>query len=102
VKLALRPEPALSLAALRVVVPLLLLVAPGFREGVRVAAWEPARSAVPEGLGWFVSLVPIHPMLARAAQVVAAFSALCAVVGLRAELALAVLSLSAFYLYSIS
>jgi hypothetical protein len=36
--IALRPEPAAALAALRIVVPALLLLAPGFRHGVSVAS----------------------------------------------------------------
>jgi hypothetical protein len=100
--IALRPEPAILLAALRIVVPALLLLAPGFRQGVHVAAWDPARWVAPEGLGWFVNLVPIQPGLARAAQVVMAFSALCALVGVFARPALVSLTLSGFYLYSIA
>jgi hypothetical protein len=99
---ALRPEPALGLAALRIVVPALLLIAPGYAQGVDVARWDPARWVAPEGLGWFVSVVPIRPELARAAQVAVAFSGLCALVGVMARPALAVLSLSGFYLYSIA
>jgi hypothetical protein len=56
----------------------------------------------PEGLGWFVNLVPINPSLARAAQIVTAFSALCALVGVIARPALVVLTLSGFYLFSIA
>ncbi len=102
VKPALRREPALSLAALRVVVPAMVLLAPGFRQGVRVAAWSRARWVVPEGLHWFVAHVPISPSWALAAQVVTAFAALCAIVGVRARLALGVLTLSTFYLFSIA
>jgi hypothetical protein len=99
---ALRPEPAAALAALRIVVPALLLLLPGFRQGVSVAAWDPARWVAPEGLGWFVELVPIHPALARGAQVVTAFSALCAIVGVMARPALVALTLAGFYLFSIA
>lgn len=102
VKPALRPEPALSLAALRVVVPAMVLVAPGFRQGVRVAAWDPARWVVPEGLHWFVAYVPISPRWAIAAQVITAFCALCAIVGVRARAALFALTVSTFYLFSIA
>jgi len=100
--IALRPEPALGLAALRVVVPALLLIAPGFEQGFQVAGWDPARWVAPEGLRWFVDFVPIQPALARAAQIVTAFSALCALVGVMARPALVVLTLSGFYLYSIA
>jgi hypothetical protein len=98
----LHPEPAASLAALRIVVPAMILLAPGFREGVSVAGWDPARWVVPEGLGWFVQALPIGPKLARAAQVVTAFSALCAAVGVVTRPALVVLLVSAFYLFSIA
>jgi hypothetical protein len=36
---ALRPEPAAALAALRIVVPAVLLFAPGFHHGALVAAY---------------------------------------------------------------
>lgn len=101
-KPALRSEPALSLAALRVVVPAMVLLAPGFRQGVRVAAWAEARWVVPEGLHWFVAHVPISPRWALAAQVITAFAALCAIAGVRARISLGVLTLSAFYLFSIA
>jgi hypothetical protein len=100
--IALRPEPAAALAALRIVVPPLLLVAPGFWHGVAVAGWDPARWVVPEGLGWFVTLVPINSTLARGAQVVTAFSALCAMVGVVTRPALLALTLASFYLFSIA
>ena len=100
--IALRPEPAAALAALRIVVPALLLLAPGFQHGVVVAAWDPARWVVPEGLGWFVNLLPINPTLARLAQIVTAFSAFCALAGVMARPALVALTLSSFYLFSIA
>jgi hypothetical protein len=99
---ALRPEPAAALAALRIVVPAVLLFAPGFHHGVLVAAWDPARWVAPEGLGWFVSCLPINPLLARVAQIVTAFSALCAVAGVMARPALVALAISSFYLFSIA
>jgi hypothetical protein len=97
----LRPEPALSLALLRVVVAALMPLAPGFREGARVAAWAPERWIAPEGLGWFVRHVPIGGAAATAAQVVVAFAALCAIAGIRARLCFAVLAVAGFYLFAI-
>jgi hypothetical protein len=98
----LSPQPALSLAALRVVVPVMLLVAPGFSHGVQVAGWDPARFVVPEGLGWFVVIVPIDASWARGAQAIMLASAVLAALGAYARPALVVLTLSAFYLYSIA
>ena len=98
----LRPEPALSLAALRIVVPLMVLLAPGFREGVRVARWEPVRWVAPEGLGWFVAHVPIDARLAVVAELVMAASALMAVVGIYTRPALVTLTVATFYLFSIA
>jgi hypothetical protein len=98
----LRPEPALSLALLRVVVAALMPLAPGFREGARVAAWSPERWIAPEGLGWFVRHVPINGTLATAAQVVVAFAALCAIAGIRARLCFGVLAVVGFYLFAIA
>jgi len=97
----LRPEPALTLALLRVVVAGLMPLAPGFREGARIARWAPARWIAPEGLGWFIRHVPINGALATAAQLVVAFAALCAIAGVRARLAFLVLSLAGFYLFAI-
>jgi hypothetical protein len=99
---ALRPEPALSLALLRVVVAGLMLIAPGFREGARVAARDPASFVVPEGLGWFVRVLPINAALAHAIEIVVAFAALCAMAGIRARLACGVLAVGGFYLYAIA
>ena len=98
----LRPQPALSLALLRVVVAALMPLAPGFREGARVAAWAPERWIAPEGLGWFVRHVPINGTLATAAQIIVAFSALCAIVGVRARLCFGVLAVAGFYLFAIA
>ncbi len=98
----MRPEPALSLALLRVVVPVVMLLSPGFRHGVDVAGWTPARWSVPEGLGWFVSFVPISESWARGAQAAVLFSAVLAALGVYARPALALLALSAFYLFSIA
>src|SRR5882672_10762078 len=96
------PEPALSLAALRIVVPLMVILAPGFREGVRVARWDPVRWVAPEGLGWFVAHVPIDARLAVVAQLVVTASALMAAVGVHARPALGVLCVGSFYLFSIA
>jgi hypothetical protein len=102
VKFALRPEPALSLALLRVVVPPLLLLAPGFRAAEDVATWDRARWVVPEGLGWFVRILPVSSSWVTLAQIVIAFCAFAAMLGYRARVCLGVLSVSAFYLYSIA
>ena len=98
----LRPEPALSLALLRVVVAALMPLAPGFREGARIAAWAPERWIAPEGLGWFVRHVPINGALATAAQIIVAFAALCAIAGVRARLCFGVLAVAGFYLFAIA
>ena len=100
--LRLRPEPALTLAALRIVVAALVPIAPGFREGARAAVRDPALWIAPEGLGWFVRHVPINGTLAIAAQVIVAFAAACAVAGVRARLCFGVLSVAGFYLYAIA
>src|SRR5258708_7631184 len=92
--------PALSLALLRILIPPFMLLAPGFREGARVAGWDRARWAVPEGLGWFVAHVPIRPGIAVTAQVIAVFAALHAILGFRARVALAALTVCSFYLYA--
>ncbi len=98
----LRPEAALSLASLRVVVPLLILVSPGMRNAESVAGYEPVRWIVPEGLGWFVALFPIAPGVVTAMKLVAAFAAFSAALGLRARLALGILGAGAFYVFSVA
>ena len=80
----------------------MMLLAPGFAAGVRVAGWDPARFVIPEGLHWFVAAVPINTSAARAAQGAMLFFAALAVLGLRARLMLLGLCLSAFYLFSIA
>ena len=95
-------EPAEPLALLRIVVPILVLLSPGLREGARVAGWDPALRVVPEGLHFFVAHVPIRADLARAVEAVTVFAALCAAVGVRARVALVALTAGAFYLFSIA
>jgi hypothetical protein len=94
-------EPAEQLAALRVVVPAIVLATHEVRFARELAAAPAAVRLAPEGLGWFAAHVPISPPIALAAQTLCAFSALAAMVGLRARPALAVMTLSAFYLFAI-
>jgi hypothetical protein len=97
-----RREPAVTLAALRVVVCGLVLLAPGLREGVRAAALDPALRVAPEGLGWFAAHAPIGARLATFVEVVTAFAALLALVGIRPRPALVVMTLGATYLYALA
>jgi hypothetical protein len=96
------PEPAAQLAALRIVVPAMILLCPETRHGPRIAAGPAALRVAPEGLEWFVAHVPITPAVATIAQAACAFAALCAVVGIWARPALAVMTVAAFYLFAIS
>jgi hypothetical protein len=95
-------ESAAQLAALRIVVPAMILVCPETRHAPEIAASPAALRFPPEGLGWFVAHVPITPAVATLAQAVCVFSALCAAVGLKARHALVAMTLSAFYLFSLS
>ncbi len=97
-----RAEPALPLAALRIVVPAMILTTAEVRHAVSLASEPAALRLVPEGLGWFVRLVPIHPAVAAVVQAVCVFAALCAIAGVRARLALAVVTVAAFYLFALS
>ncbi len=97
-----RDEHPHALAALRVVVPALILISPGLREGVRVAALDRALWVVPEGLHGFVALAPISPSLAIVVEVLTVFAALLAIAGLRARIALGVMTVGAFYLCSLA
>jgi hypothetical protein len=56
----------------------------------------------PEGLGWFLAHVPIDPRLATGFQAICVFSALAAILGIRARLALAILTFATFYLFALS
>jgi hypothetical protein len=94
--------PAAQLAALRIVVPAMILATPEVRHAAALAAVPAALRVAPEGLGWFVAWVPIHPVVAGVVQAIAVFSALCAIAGLRARAALAVLTGSTFYLFALS
>jgi hypothetical protein len=96
------PEPAAQLAALRIVVPAMILLCPETRHGPRIAAAPAALRVAPEGLGWLVAHVPITPAVATAAQAACAFAALCAIVGVWTRPALAVMTAAAFYLFAIS
>jgi hypothetical protein len=95
-------EPAAQLALLRIVVPVMILVCPETRHAPQLAATPPALRVAPEGLGWFVAHVPISPTVATIAQAACAFSALCVAAGLHARAAAAVMTLTAFYLFSLS
>ncbi len=96
------PEPAARLAVLRIVVPAMILVTPELRHAAALAAEPAALRIAPEGLGWFVAWLPINPVVAAVVQGVAVFSALCAIAGLRARVALGVLAAASFYLFSLS
>ena len=95
-------EPAATLAALRIAVPALVLMAPGLREGVRVAALDPHLRVAPEGLGWFLAIAPVSADLALVVELVTAFAALLAIAGVRARPALVVMTLGAFYLNALA
>jgi hypothetical protein len=95
-------EPAARLALLRVIVPAMILVCPETRHAPQLAATPPALRVAPEGLAWFVAYVPISPAVATIAQAACVFSALCVAVGVHARAAAAVMTLAAFYLFSLS
>ena len=97
-----RPEPAAQLAALRIVVPAMILWTPELRHAAALARVPAGLRVVPEGLGWLLAWVPISPAIAGVVQAVAVFSALCAIAGLRARVALVVLAATTFYLFSLS
>lgn len=92
---------ALQLALLRIVAPAMVLTTVEVRHAPRFAMLPRALRIAPEGLGWFVAHVPITPALATAVQAVCVFSALCAIAGLRARVALVALTLSTFYLLAL-
>ena len=98
----LRPEPALSLALLRVVVAALMPLAPGFREGARSRRGRRSAGSRPRGSGGSSAHVPINGTLATAAQIIVAFAALCAIAGVRARLCFGVLTVAGFYLFAIA
>jgi hypothetical protein len=97
-----RPEPAAQLAALRIVVPAMILVTPELRHAAALAAVPPALRVAPEGLGWLMPLLPQSPVVASVLQGTAVFAALCAMAGLRARFALVLLAATSFLLFSLS
>jgi len=101
-RLSPRPEPPHGLAALRIVVPLILLASPEIRDAPRIARASHALYVAPEGLGWFVAHAPIDARVAIAMQLVAVGSALLAIVGVHARAALAALTASGLYLLALT
>jgi hypothetical protein len=98
----LSPAPAAQLAALRIVVPAMILVSSELRHARQLAAVPPSLRVAPEGLNWFVARVPIGPNVATVVQSACVIAALCAIVGLAARPALAVLAVTSFYLFALS
>jgi hypothetical protein len=95
-------ESPYPLAALRIVVPAMILLTQEVRHAPALASAPVSLRTAPEGLGWFVSIVPIHPAMATLVQAVCAFSALAAMVGIGARVALVILTASTFYLFALS
>jgi hypothetical protein len=95
-------EPAAQLALLRIVVPAMIVICPETRHAPQLAAVPAALRVAPEGLGWFVSMVPISPSVATVAQAACVFSAMCTAVGVRARAAAAVMTITAFYLFALT
>jgi Vitamin K-dependent gamma-carboxylase len=93
---------AKQLAALRIVVPAMILCTPEVRHAVLLANVPAALRVAPEGLGWFLASIPIGPRITTAVQAVCVFSALMAMVGLRARIALAALSATTYYLFALA
>jgi hypothetical protein len=80
----------------------MILLCPETRHGPRIAADPAALRVAPEGLGWFVAHIPITPAVASFAQATCAFAAFCALIGIWARPALAVMTVATFYLFAIS
>jgi Vitamin K-dependent gamma-carboxylase len=99
---ATAPGSAAQLASLRIVVPAMILLTAELRHAPELAAVPRALLVAPEGLGWFVAHVPISPALATFAQAVCVFASLCAIAGVWARPAMAVVTLTAFYTFSLS
>jgi hypothetical protein len=90
-----------QLAALRVAIAAALLLLPEVRDAPALASAPAVLKVAPEGLGWFVHLVPAGRGFATAMQAAYVASALCALVGLRARPALGVLGVSGFYVLAL-
>lgn len=96
------PEPAAQLALLRIVVPAMILWTPEVRHAPELAAVPAILRVAPEGLRWFAANVPISPGIATTFQVLCAFAAFAAMVGVYTRPALIVLAVTATYLFSLS
>lgn len=98
----LRPEPAQSLALLRITVPLLVLWCPETRRAQEYALVPREQWVVPEGLGLALRVLPVSPAAASVAQWLCVLASLGAVTGVYARPCLAVLCASATYLFALS
>ncbi len=94
-------EDARSLAALRIVVALLLVISPELHQAESLAAQPQLLQFVPEGAGWLAGL-HLTPGAAHVLKVIALSSGALAMLGFRARAALAVLTCSALPLYALS
>jgi hypothetical protein len=97
----LAPESALALAALRLVVPALLLLMAGGDATTRLAALPRAVMQPPEGLAWFAAHAPISPHVVLVFRALLAFGALLALVGVHARAGLALATVAGLYLFAI-
>jgi hypothetical protein len=96
---AVPPESAIALAALRIAVVALLLVTNEPGDAID-AARAHAPVIAPEGLGWFVRVVPLGPTVLGAAAQVYRTAAVLSLFGVYTRPALAVLLASGFLLFS--
>ena len=94
-------EPAEQLAALRIVVPVMLLLAASGTDTARLAALPAALRQPPEGLVWFAAHVPLDPRMAWAARALLAFGALLTIVGIHARAGLALATIAGLYVFAI-
>ncbi len=78
-----------------------LLFSTELHAATRFAALPPALRIPPEGLRWFVSVVPISEAFARAVTAVALFGAVATIVGIYTHVAAPLLAAAAFYLLAI-
>ncbi len=94
-------EDARSLAALRIVVALLLVISPELQQAESLAAQPQLLQFVPEAAGWLAGL-HLTPSAAHVLKLIALSSGALAILGFHSRTALGVLTCSALPLYALS
>jgi hypothetical protein len=97
-----RPEPALHLAILRIVVPLVILVSPELWQAEHWAALPPPLRIAPELLGHATALLPTTTAGARIAMLVLIAACVACALGLLSRWSAGLVTLAGLYVFALS